>query len=474
MVDGHHGTIRFENNLISGPLSPTPVQASGFEHLILRHNTIDVKFTTPQDASVGFVVKYVGAARLLTCVNNILSGFYMRDEPLETYFDDASVIENNIVTSQPGWVTPYGTNLPGLPEYGTSARLNSIPNQVVTAAEQTSGTITGTIARTWELANTPTLSPGIGQGQATDIASDLLGRAHTSPPDVGCLQSSSGVAVTPVPRPPYVLSRTPAPGATGVPATPSMSITLYPLPGQTIDAATVTSGVFTLTDPSGQTIPSTVNVNSATGVISLTVQGFLYPLVIYTLTLTTAVADTQGNHLASTQTWTFRVAGPSSPAVYGGTMTFNGNEVFANDSAAGTLGASINASVTTITLTAGHGARFPAVGTGKRLRLRCDDEIMVCTGHVANSNSFTVVRGQEGTAAASHAANADVFAVLTAGAVNDHSNDLATANSGILAEQVGTGWPTRPATDSPVIWIGWTDPTALMHDYDLYVAVPAP
>jgi hypothetical protein len=43
-----------------------------------------------------------------------------------------------------------------------------------------------------------------------------------------------------------------------------------------------------------------------------------------------------------------------------------------------------------------------------------------------------------------------------------------------LIEDVDTGWPARPDGAQSGTWIGWTDPTALMHEYDRFIPIPAP
>ena len=95
-----------------------------------------------------------------------------------------------------------------------------------------------------------------------------------------------------------------------------------------------------------------------------------------------------------------------------------GNEVLENSlegyGARGTL-ASDPTTGTTLTLTTGHGARFPEVLTGQRLRLQCEDELMDCTAHTAAADTFTVTRGVESTDNVAHDALAPVNAVVTAG-----------------------------------------------------------
>jgi hypothetical protein len=66
---------------------------------------------------------------------------------------------------------------------------------------------------------------------------------------------------------------------------------------------------------------------------------------------------------------------------------------------------------TTLTLTTGHGARFPAVLAGQEMWLQCENELMKCTAHTANADTLTVVRGQDGTTNAAHAALTAVYAV---------------------------------------------------------------
>jgi hypothetical protein len=83
-------------------------------------------------------------------------------------------------------------------------------------------------------------------------------------------------------------------------------------------------------------------------------------------------------------------------------------EVYGN-SAYSTLASGITAGATSLTVAAGHGARFPATGN---FRLRIDSEILICTSR--SVDVLTVTRTAEGTAAASHDAGAAVNHVLTA------------------------------------------------------------
>lgn len=75
-----------------------------------------------------------------------------------------------------------------------------------------------------------------------------------------------------------------------------------------------------------------------------------------------------------------------------------------------TLNGGINNSTTTITVT--DGSTFPPGG----FRIKIESEIIFVTSR--STNTLTVLRGQEGTAAASHADTTAVQHVITAGAVN--------------------------------------------------------
>lgn len=316
LSDGRHGDIRFTRNLTVA--IDTPLQLEGVANLVVAHNTFNHADSPHKDASILFYNRAAGPKTVATIVNNIIGGFYMRDAPIDTYFGSGTVIENNIVMTSPGLVTAWGTNLPGIAEFGTSSRLDVFPVDTVSF---------GTIERDWEPANSPTEGPGVGEGgvYALGLSVDLLGRAYASPPDVGCLQSSPSVPVTPVPRPPYVVSRSPDVGAVGVNVDASVITGLYPVPGVEIDPATVTTSTAYVTDPTGTALAAVVTLDEPVdGVQAVTVDvkrqaspsvidGALYPLVVYTAHLA-GVKDMQGSQIDATS-WSFRVAGPGGAAI---------------------------------------------------------------------------------------------------------------------------------------------------------------
>jgi hypothetical protein len=83
------------------------------------------------------------------------------------------------------------------------------------------------------------------------------------------------------------------------------------------------------------------------------------------------------------------------------------------------LNAGINNAVTTIPVVSTVG--FPSIGT---FRILVDAELMLVT---AVSGSFTVVRGAEGTTAASHLNGAAVTLIITAGAIAQIKADIIAA-----------------------------------------------
>lgn len=85
-----------------------------------------------------------------------------------------------------------------------------------------------------------------------------------------------------------------------------------------------------------------------------------------------------------------------------------------------TLNGAINNSVTSITLT--DATAFPA----KQFRLLIDSEIMYCSSR--SGNTLTVVRGSEGTTAASHSDLSAVKHILTAGSLEQVKLDIMAMN----------------------------------------------
>lgn len=96
-------------------------------------------------------------------------------------------------------------------------------------------------------------------------------------------------------------------------------------------------------------------------------------------------------------------------------------ERFVNN-ASTTLNGAINNSVTSITVTAG--VVFPAEGD---YRLIIDTEVVLVTARA--TNVLTVVRGVDGTAAASHSNADSISALVTAGALSQYFDDFTAGAS---------------------------------------------
>jgi hypothetical protein len=108
------------------------------------------------------------------------------------------------------------------------------------------------------------------------------------------------------------------------------------------------------------------------------------------------------------------------------------------NNASSTLAGNIDAAVTTLSLAAGTGAKFPALAGGDWFPLTIVDangnfEILRCTAR--NADVCTVARGQEGSAAAAFAAGARIDLRLTAAAIASLTDNLGSA----AFQNVGTG-----------------------------------
>ncbi len=110
--------------------------------------------------------------------------------------------------------------------------------------------------------------------------------------------------------PPAVASVLPEADAFGVDEDTPISATF----SDTMDAATITAGSFTLVTDSIP-VSGSVSYNSITYTATFTPDADLAGSTIYTATLSTAITDTAGNPLASAYSWSFTTAVAISPAV---------------------------------------------------------------------------------------------------------------------------------------------------------------
>lgn len=99
-----------------------------------------------------------------------------------------------------------------------------------------------------------------------------------------------------------------------------------------------------------------------------------------------------------------------------------------------TLNGDIDDTTTSVVVTSAMGF------TGGDFRVLIDSEIMKVTG--VSGTTFTVVRHQEGTSAASHSSTTAVYHILTAGALDAHvQNDMASYDT--YASKPAAGTPGR-------------------------------
>ena len=80
------------------------------------------------------------------------------------------------------------------------------------------------------------------------------------------------------------------------------------------------------------------------------------------------------------------------------------------------LAADITSTATSLSVTAGEGAKFPSAGD---FNITIEDEILKCTART--TDTLTVVRAQEGTTGAAHIAGKSVELRITAGVLESRT-----------------------------------------------------
>ena len=125
------------------------------------------------------------------------------------------------------------------------------------------------------------------------------------------------------------------------------------------------------------------------------------------------------------------------------------------------LAADITSTATSLSVTAGEGAKFPASGD---FHVTCEDEIVKVTAR--STDTLTVVRAQEGTTGAAHVAGKSVELRITAGVItnvedelnthagltNPHSaTDAATASRLVLRDAAGRAKFAAPAASGDTL-----------------------
>ena len=164
-----------------------------------------------------------------------------------------------------------------------------------------------------------------------------------------------------------------------------------------------------------------------------------------------------------------------------------------SNNASGTLAASITAAATSITLTTGQGALFPAMSAGDYFFATLVDSsnnLEIVRVNARSSDTLTVVRGQDGTTARTYAAGDKVelrvtAAALTAVAAGENlsrtyaisiSGNAATATSATSATTADSATTATSATNATnatnaanldtANWIFTQSGTELVASYD--------
>ena len=116
---------------------------------------------------------------------------------------------------------------------------------------------------------------------------------------------------------------------------------------------------------------------------------------------------------------------PYTPYQFVNTTVGNGGQSTVAGGSGG-LGTPLNPADTTLHLPTGHGARFPASGFFM-LQIGTTEYVKVT---LRSTDDLTIVRAQEGTSAATWPVGTTVQAIVSAQALNDGMNELATLDGG--------------------------------------------
>jgi Bacterial Ig-like domain len=104
-----------------------------------------------------------------------------------------------------------------------------------------------------------------------------------------------------------------SPTGTAVPTSTIVTVVF----AQAMNAGSITASSFTLTGPGGS-VAGTVAYAADTRTATFKPAHALANSTTYTIGLTTAIADSSGNHLGSPVTWTFRTVARRVPGWYPG------------------------------------------------------------------------------------------------------------------------------------------------------------
>lgn len=138
---------------------------------------------------------------------------------------------------------------------------------------------------------------------ASGLVSEPAGRSDGGGDGTGGSVGTGGSDTTPDTTPPTIASTSPANAATGI----SLSTSVTAVFSESLDAATVTAANFTL-KAGATSVAGAVTWSGTT--VTFQPSSALSASTVYTATLSTAVTDAAGNHLAAARVWSFTTQAP--------------------------------------------------------------------------------------------------------------------------------------------------------------------
>lgn len=131
------------------------------------------------------------------------------------------------------------------------------------------------------------------------------------------------------------------------------------------------------------------------------------------------------------------------------------NTLLFTNNAVSNLSAGITSTATSFTVTTGQGALFAAPGTNEAFLITLIDaatqlitEIMLCTAR--SGDTFTVVRGQEGTTAVSWLQGDIVRALFTAGTASAWIQVAGSQSAGTAVTVIASPMPYSPTVQGDI------------------------
>lgn len=154
--------------------------------------------------------------------------------------------------------------------------------------------------------------------------------------------------------PPAVTGTSPADGAVGVPAASAITATF----GENLDASTLTTATFIVTDAANATVPGAVTSSGSTATFA---PASLAPGATYTATLTTGIKDAAGNAMSQEYTWSFTTAASNPIGDRDGDGIEDGEDAWPDDDRKGSVREHRNGGMIGLDVSENPGARLRRV-----------------------------------------------------------------------------------------------------------------